>query len=290
VRRFLKGETGLVGKISQRLQGSPDLYAWGGRGTCASINFITFHDGFTLMDLVSYDGKHNEANGENNNDGGDDNFSWNCGWEGPTEAEGINFLRRKQIKNAVAMLLVSQGVPMILAGDEIGNTQWGNNNAYCQDSDISWMDWSLLEKNQELFHFFRKMIAFRHAHPALRNRYHFQNKDYKGSGYPDISWHGLEPWNADFSESSLCIAFMLDGAHAKGGFVSDNTIYVGINMHWEPHYFGLPGLPEGVRWHVFANTGIAGPVDAWEVGSEPPLENQGGFMVESRSIFILIGK
>jgi glycogen operon protein len=290
MRRFLKGEAGMTGAVSQRLQGSPDMYAWGGRGTNASINFFTCHDGFTLMDLVSYDGKHNNANGENNNDGGNDNYSWNCGWEGECPHEDVNWLRRKQIKNAAVMLLVSQGLPMILAGDELGNTQWGNNNAYCQDNEISWINWDLLKTNNELYHFFRKMVAFRKAHAALRNRYHFQNRDYVGSGYPDISWHGQQAWNADFSENSRCIAFMLDGKHAKTGLAKDDFIYVAFNMHWEMHGFALPDLPTGVKWHIAVNTDKGGPEDAWEVGQEPRLENQGEFLVGPRSVIVLVGK
>jgi isoamylase len=242
------------------------------------------------MDMVSYDGKHNGANGENNSDGNNDNYSWNCGWEGECPHEGVNWLRRKQIKNAAALLLVSQGLPMILAGDEIGNTQWGNNNAYCQDNEISWLDWDLLKANNELFHFFRKMIAFRRAHPALRNRYHFQNKDYVGSGYADISWHGTKAWGADFSESSRCIAFMLCGRHAKNGFLTDDYIYTAVNMHWDAHAFGLPGLPAGKSWHIAMNTDKAGPEDAWETGKEPRLGNQGEFLVGPRSVIVLVGR
>ena len=290
MRRFLKGEEAMVGAVAQRLQGSPDLYAWGGRGTNASINFLTCHDGFTLMDMVSYDNKHNNANGENNNDGNNDNYSWNCGWEGECPHAGVNWLRRKQIKNAAVMLLVSQGLPMILAGDEFGNTQWGNNNAYCQDNDISWLNWDLLKTNSELFHFFRKMISFRKAHAALRNRYHFQNKDYMGSGYADISWHGTRAWAADFSVSSRCIAFMLCGKHAKTGLVKDDFIYVAFNMHWDMHGFGLPALPPGVNWHIAANTDKNGPEDAWETGKEPCLANQGEFLAGPRSAIVLVGK
>ena len=173
VRKFLKGELGQVGEMAQRLQGSPDLYA--GRGATASINFIIAHDGFTLNDLVSYNDKHNEANGENNIDGANDNDSWNCGWEGPTDDPGINALRQRQIKNATTMLLVSQGVPMFGMGDEVARTQLGNNNTYNQDNELSWMDWTLVEKNRDLFRFFQQMIAFRKAHPVLRNRWHLSN-------------------------------------------------------------------------------------------------------------------
>jgi glycogen operon protein len=280
----------MVGAMAQRLQGSPDLYGWERRGSTASINFITCHDGFTLMDMVSYNGKHNEANGDNNNDGSNDSLSWNCGWEGDSTDPNVNKLRRKQIKNAVAMLLVSQGTPMILAGDEIGNTQFGNNNAYCQDNEISWVDWSLLNSNKEIFEFFRKMIAFRRAHPVLRSSGHFQNRDYMGSGFADITWHGTKAWNADWSGRAHTLAFMLCGKHAKGGKVQDNNIYVAMNMHWEMHGFELPKLPKSQAWYVFANTDAQAPQDIWEVGEEKKLENQSEFLVGSRSVVVLIGK
>src|SRR5262249_37533015 len=158
MRKFLKGDLGQVGEMAQRLQGSPDLYA--GRGPGASVNFITCHDGFTLYDLVSYNSKHNEANGEDNPDGGDDSNSWNGGAEGPSKDSIVNALRRRQIKNAVAMLLLSQGVPMLLMGDEMGRTQWGNNNTYCQDNELNWLDWRLLDANTEVFAFVKHCIAF----------------------------------------------------------------------------------------------------------------------------------
>jgi isoamylase len=290
IRKFVKGEGGAVGAMSQRLQGSPDLYRSAGRGACASINFITAHDGFTLCDLVSYNGKHNEANGENNNDGGNDNYSWNCGWEGDSTDPGVNKLRMKQMKNFVTLLMVSQGTPMILAGDEMGNTQWGNNNAYCQDNDISWLDWARLEKNKELFEYFRKMIGFRMAHPVLRSRTHFQNTDYMGSGFADITWHGTRAWDADWSDSSRCLAFMLCGKHAKCGAVDDNTVYVAMNMHWEMHGFELPKLPKKMNWYVFANTDAPAPQDIWEPGKEPKLANQKEFLVGPRSVIVLAAK
>ncbi len=207
--------------MAQGLQGSPELYAWAGRAPATSINFITAHDGFTLADLVSYNGKHNEANGENNNDGTNDNDSWNCGAEGWTEDAGINALRQRQMKNAVAMLMVSQGVPMILMGDEVGRSQRGNNNTYCHDNELSWLDWTLLQSNKDMFRFFKHCIAFRNAHPVLRSRSHFRNEDYVGSGYADITWHGTQAWNADWSDSSSTIAFMLCGKHAKEGTAED---------------------------------------------------------------------
>jgi isoamylase len=290
IRKFIKGDSGVVGELAQRLQGSPDLYAWAARGPNASINFITAHDGFTLYDLVSYNDKHNEANGEHNNDGANDNNSWNCGWEGPTDDAGINALRRRQIKNAVAILMVSQGVPMLLMGDEVGRTQYGNNNTYCQDNDLNWFDWELINTNADLLRFFRQTIAFRRAHPVLRNNQFFQNRDYVGSGYSDISWHGTRAWNADWSDGSLTLAFLLDGRHAHGGAAADDSIYVAMNAHWEGHQFEIPGLPEGKHWHVFANTEMGSPEDVWEPGAEPRLDDQRYFWLGPRSVVILVGR
>ncbi len=288
LRRFLKGDPGLTGDMAQRLQGSPDLYA--ARGATASINFITAHDGFTLNDLVSYNQKHNQANGEDGRDGGDDNHSWNCGWEGETDDPGINALRRRQMKNAIVMLMVSQGIPMILMGDEIARTQWGNNNAYNHDNEISWLDWSLLEHHQEQFRFFKHMIAFRRAHQALRNRWHLTGQDRMGGGYADITWHSQHAWQAEFGGESRRLAFMLDGRQARGGQWHDDFIYVGMNMHWETTWFQLPSLPDGRRWHVFANTASQAPFDIWTPGSEPLLEDQSGLLVGDHSVVVLVGK
>jgi isoamylase len=242
------------------------------------------------MDTVSYNGKHNDANGEDNRDGNNDNDSWNCGWEGQTDDPGINALRHRQIKNAAALLIVSQGVPMFLMGDEMGRTKYGNNNTYCHDNELNWLDWNLLEKNQDLFRFFKNSIAFRNAHPVLRSRTHFRNYDYVGSGYADITWHGTQAWNADWSDSSRILAFMLCGKHAKEGTVNDDYIYVAINMHWDALWFEPPGLPEGMQWHVFANTGAGSPDDIWTPGKEPLLENQHGLLLGDRSVVILVGK
>lgn len=288
VRKFLKGDAGQVAEMVQRLQGSPDLYA--GRGPTASINFITAHDGFTLNDLFSYNHKHNHANGEDNRDGTDNNYSWNCGWEGPTDNPTINALRRQMMKNAFAILMVSTGVPMMLMGDEAGRTQYGNNNAYCHDSELNWFDWSLLEKNQDLFRFCQCMIHFRHAHPILRNPNHFWHQDYVGSGYPDISWHGTEAWQPDWSPYSRALAFMLDGAHAKGGAIRDNSIYVAMNMYWEGLIFQLPPPPIGEQWYVFANTGLSAPHDIHLPGQELWLANQERFLLGPRSVAILVAK
>ncbi|HQJ16304.1 MAG TPA: alpha amylase C-terminal domain-containing protein, partial [Candidatus Omnitrophota bacterium] len=174
--------------------------------------------------------------------------------------------------------------------DEMANTQWGNNNAYCQDNEISWIDWSQLDKNRELFNFFKKMIAFRKAHPVLRSSGHFKNRDYMGSGFADITWHGQKAWNVDWSAESRMLAFLLCGMHAKGGTVDDNSIYVAMNMHWEMHGFELPKLSHHMQWYVFANTDAQPPFDIWEPGKEVRIENQNEFLVGPRSVVILVGK
>ena len=288
IRKFLKSEPGQVGELSYRIQGSPDLYYH--RGPTASINFVTCHDGFTLYDLFSYNDKHNEANGENNNDGANDNNSWNCGWEGETGDPAINSLRRRQIKNALTLLMLSQGVPMVLMGDEAGRTQHGNNNTYCHDTEINWLDWSLSEKNADLFRYAKMVTHFRHAHPVLRNRYHFQHRDYVGSGYPDISFHGTQAWNCDWSLSSRVFAFLLCGKHAKQGTAKDDFIYVAMNMYWDALNFHPPSLPEGMKWHIFSNTGMPAPEDVHNIGQEPVLAGQNNILVGPRSVIILVGR
>ncbi|MCP4155278.1 MAG: glycogen debranching protein GlgX [bacterium] len=289
-RRFLKGDSGMAAEMATRIQGSPDLYNNQNRGPTTSINFVTCHDGFTLMDMVSYNDKHNEANGENNCDGGNDNHSWNCGCEGETDNKDIKDLRNKQVKNAAGLLLLSHGVPMLLAGDEFANTQFGNNNAYCQDNEISWLDWDQKEQNSEIWNFFQKMIAFRKAHPVLKNSTFVRHQDYVGSGYPDISFHGVKPWEPDFSQHSRTFAFLLCGHHAQQGQSKDDYIYVVMNMHWEMHHFEMPGLPKKLNWHVFANTDMLPPQDIWGVGNEEKLDNQSGFFVGPRSLVVLVGK
>ena len=290
IRKFLKGDPGMVGEMAQRVQGSPDLYASARRGAAASINFITCHDGFTLADLFSYNDKHNEANGEDNRDGANDNNSWNCGWEGPTDDSEVMSLRQRLMKGAMAILLISRGVPMILMGDELGRTQLGNNNTYCHDNALNWLDWSLRETSEELFRFTRGLIGFRKAHPVLRSAEHFRNVDYVGSGYPDISWHGVKAWAPDWSGYSRTLAFMLCGRHARGGAVTDDYVHVMMNMHWEGVVFELPVLPEGMTWRVFANTGAEPPDDIWAHGAEPLLEDQRQFLTGPRSVAILVGR
>ena len=287
MRKFLKGE-GHVGEVAQRLQGSPDLYAQ--RSPATSINFITAHDGFTLTDLVSYNHKHNEANGEDNNDGANDNESWNCGVEGWTDDPEINRLRQRQMRNAMALLMVSQGIPMLLMGDEVGRSQNGNNNTYCHDSVLTWFNWDLVQGNADLLRFVKNCIAFRQNHPILRNCRHFSHTDYVGSGYADITWHGTRAWQPDWSEQSLTLAFMLCGQHSREGTQVDNYIYVAMNMYWEALMCELPQLPDGIAWHIFANTGCISPHDCYSPGTGPPLENQSQILLGDRSVVILVGK
>lgn len=286
VRKFLVGGDGAVGALAQRLQGSPDLYWY--RSPSASINFITCHDGFTLSDLVAYNGKHNEGNGENNNDGANDNNSWNCGAEGPTEDAGVNAMRARQMRNALTILLFSQGVPMLLSGDEVARSQDGNNNAYCHDNEISWFDWSLVERNADLLTFTRRLIAFRKAHPALRRREHFRYSDEAKVGLPDISFHGTQAWRPEWADWSKALAVMLCGAYAPGG--ADDDIYLALNTYWEGLEFEVPQPRAGRRWRVFVNTGLAAPGDACELGEEPLLEPQDRILLGPRSVMILIAR
>ncbi len=282
VRRFLKGDGSQVSELASRVLGSPDLYA--GRGPTASINFVACHDGFTLFDLVSYNDKHNEANGEQNRDGGNDNHSWNCGAEGPTSDPDIQRLRCRQVKNALTVLLVSQGVPMLLMGDEVGRTQQGNNNAYCHDSPLTWMDWTLVERNAELFRYCKHLIAFRKQHPALRHPHHVGQP--AGGEMLQVVWHGTRPWQADWSASGRVLSFTLHGK-ANG---QHDIIHVMFNAYWEPLPFELPAPPGGNRWHLFANSGTSPPEDVFEPGREPPLPDQGSLSVSGRSAVVLVAR
>ncbi len=286
MRKYLKGEAGLVEEVIQRMQGSPDLYP--GRGPIASVNFLTAHDGFTLNDLVSYNEKHNQANLEDNKDGHNENDSWNCGVEGATDDPEVNALRRRQIKNAITMLLVSQGVPMLLMGDEVARTQNGNNNGYRQDNQICWLDWSLTETNGELLQYFQRMIDFRRRHPALRNGHFFRYEDYNDAGCIDLHWFSTEALAGDQKDERLTLAFMLCGAYAKGGLEQDDNIFVALNMHWEDQPFDLPALPKKQHWYTFANTGEE--TDIYEPGSEPRLKDQKKLMLKARSVAVLVGR
>lgn len=246
LRSFLKGDYGFTEAAAKRITGSPDLYPPEKRGDSASVNFLTCHDGFTLYDLYSYNQKHNEENGWNNTDGADDNRSWNCGAEGDTQDEEVRRLRFRMIKNACAVLLASRGTPMFLAGDEFGNTQFGNNNPYCQDNEISWLDWSLTEKNKEILDFFKFMIGLRHAHPVLR-----YNTSPCLAGFPSVSLHSEKPWDDKYNWDTKTIGVMFAGQNSHGG---DDIIYLGINTFWEKRQILLPELPMGHCWIPLCDT------------------------------------
>jgi len=280
IRRFIKGDDGFTGEIASRLQGSPDLYWY--RGPTASLNFITCHDGFTLRDLVSYNGKHNEANGEWNNDGGDDNHSWNCGWEGESTDPAVNALRYRQMKNAASLLFLSRGVPMLLMGDEVGRTQGGNNNGYCHDNSLSWMNWDAVQKESELLRFFSKLLQFRHDHPVLRGSRFFEHRDYVGSGNSDIAFHGTQLFQPDWG--GKCLAFRLCGKHATP---QDNDIYVAINMFWDGLPFQMPAPPQGANWRVAINTSMPSPEDIFDPGRGPQVDSA-EIIVGGRSIMVLV--
>lgn len=248
MRRFLKGDDGLHETALKRILGSPDLYNPQYRGGNASVNFLTCHDGFTLCDLYSYNQKHNEANGWNNTDGCDDNHSWNCGEEGETSNPEILRLRLKMMQNACALLMCSRGTPMFLSGDEFADTRFGNNNPYCQDNEISWLDWSLLSKNQALFAFFQYMISFRKQHPAIR-----RNLEPSYTSYPSMSGHGLTPEPPVPSSDSHTACVMFAGFDEKTG--QEDLVFLAVNAHWIAKQLVLPSLPNGYVWKIAVNTG-----------------------------------
>jgi glycogen operon protein len=263
VRAYWKGDEGQAGSMANRLTGSSDLYGRGGRRPYASINFVTAHDGFTLRDLVSYDGKHNEANGEENRDGHDHNLSWNCGAEGPTDDPAVLGLRQRQQRNFLATLLLAQGVPMLLGGDEMGRTQQGNNNAYCQDNELSWHDWSLDGARKSLLNFTRRLIRLRRRHPAFRRRQFFYGRRLHGSEVKDLAWFrpdGKEMTEEDWNNPhTRCFGLRLAGdaipeVDARGRRIVDATFLMLLNAHHEPLPFVLPAHRRSVRWQVMVDT------------------------------------
>ena len=280
LRQFLKGDAGFADIIVERISGSHDLYNPVHRGENASVNFITCHDGFTLNDLYSYNRKHNEANGWNNTDGDNHNHSWNCGVEGETKDPNILKLRTKMVKNACTILLTSQGTPMILAGDEFGNTQYGNNNPYCQDNEISWLDWTLLEKNKELFQFFKNMIQLRKNHPLLQN-----STVSAECGLPHVSKHGAQPWHLDKWSETRVVGLMFAGRNSSD--TNDEMVYIAMNTHWKKHSMLLPDLPKGFQWKIIVNTALPAGKDFIKEKYALPLMQQ-TIEIQARSIIILL--
>lgn len=256
VRRFVRGDHGLIGELATRLTGSSDLYGPSNRLPANGVNFVTCHDGFTLQDLVSYNGKRNAANGESNNDGSDDNLSWNCGAEGDTSDATVLDLRRRQTRNVFAILLLSQGVPMLLAGDEVLHSQRGNNNAYCQDNELSWFDWTRQESQADMLRFVRELIALRKRHPSLRARRFLTGELQPGADLPDIRWHGRELDKPLWQDpSAQLLAFTLAPAQPD-----EPPLHVVFNMADESSTVELPPLP-GLRWHRALDTARLSPDD-----------------------------
>ena len=282
MRSFLKGDDGMAGNAITRITGSRDLYSPESRGHKASVNFLTCHDGFTLYDLYSYNEKHNEKNGWNNTDGDNNGHSWNCGAEGETDDPNVNGLRRRLIKNAFAALLCSRGPAMFFAGDEFCNTQFGNNNAYCQDNIISWLDWSRLEEFKEIHDFVRHMIQFRKEHPILR-------KMTKPSScqFPEISVHNGTPFNASTDYKTKLIGIMYAGRNEED--TEDDIVFYCMNVYWEPLVMQLPVLPNGKHWHVDTNTN-AEYFDGEDFTAKTELLGVNTIRVPARTTIILVAE
>lgn len=281
MRRFLKGDSGMLESFTYYTRKNDRRFG--------TIQFVANNDGFTLADTVSYNEKHNEENGESNHDGSNANFSWNCGVEGPSRKAAVKRLRMQQMKNAFLMMLLSQGTPMIYGGDEFGNSQGGNNNAYCQDNETGWINWSGQKNYRELTEFVKKAIAFRKSHPILHMAAPMKENDYLAYGMPDLSYHGNTAWFASMDESERSIGILYCGNYAiDEKKTHDNLIYVAYNMHWTEKELALPKLPAGNRWYLVADTGTQ------EVfcpdGEETMLENKKNLSIPPRTILILVGK
>lgn len=252
VRRFLKGDENMLESVLGQMRMIPQK--------TGRVHYVSNYYGFTMMDMVSYDYKHNGANGEENRDGNDYNCSWNCGEEGPTRKLKIKQLRRKQLKNAFVMLMFSQSMPLIFMGDEFCNSQRGNNNPYCQDNVVAWLDWRDLQKHQEIFEFWKTLVAFRKGHPILRGEQEVRLMDYASCGYPDLSYHGQNAWKAQTERHNRHIGIMYCGKYAtRPDGSEDDFLYLAMNMHWESHELALPRLPKGMTWELVMFTGEERP-------------------------------
>lgn len=273
-RKYLKSDEGTLSKFLMHMKRNPAKEA--------VINYITNYNSLTLMDLVSYDQKHNEENGEDNKDGCDFNYSWNCGIEGRTRKKAVTDLRLQQMKNALVFVILAQGTPLILGGDEFGNTQKGNNNPYCQDNDTTWLNWNDCNKNKEIFLFTKQLVALRKAHPILRKEEEFRIMDTISCGYPDLSYHGEEVWRPVLNNYNRHVGIMYCGKYAKIDYKKeDDFFYIAYNMHWVEHTFALPKLPKGMQWECIMNTAV----------SREKQENKGAFseistIVSPRSVKI----
>lgn len=283
MRRLLKGDENLLNALIFHTRRNPREHG--------VINYLANTDGFTLMDNVSYDTKHNEANGENNQDGTDRNYSWNCGVEGPSRKKKILEMRRKQLRNSWLLTFLSQGTPLILAGDEFGNSQNGNNNAWCQDNEISWLNWNQIKTNKDIFAFAKAVIHFRKKHPVFHLPQEPKGLDYLSCGMPDVSYHGTKAWCPGFESFRRQLGILYCGRYAaQGGKKEDDCFFVAYNMHWEPHEFSLPNLPKGQKWYVVFDTDAKEVNGFYPEGEEKQLEKQKFFMVQPRSIVVFMGK
>lgn len=283
MRRALKGDEEQMSSLIYRNRRNP--------AETGVLNFMAGTNGFTMMDMVSYDQKHNEANGENNRDGSDYNYSWNCGAEGHVRKKKIQELRSRQLRNAMLLLFLSQGTPVLLAGDEFGNSQNGNNNAYCQDNEISWLNWNLNKWDQALLDFVKHVIAFRKAHPVFHMEQEPRVMDYLACGHPDISYHGVNAWQPEFENFRRQIGILYCGAYAKKpNGENDDFFFVIFNMHWEPHSFALPNLPKNLVWSLAFDTSDSAAGGYYEEGQERQVLNQKNYMVPSRSVLVFQGK
>ncbi|MDR1862881.1 MAG: glycogen debranching protein GlgX [Treponema sp.] len=291
MRRYWRGEPRQTRHLATRLSGSSDLYLRDGRKPFHSINFVTSHDGFTMMDLVSYDWKHNERNGEQNRDGGDNNLSANYGAEGPVRDPAINGLRERQVKNFIASLLVSLGTPMILGGDEMGRTQGGNNNAYCQDNPVSWYDWSLCTKNAGLFRFVKEMVAFRLRHQGFMRPEFFTGRDGNYNAIPDISWFDEKGQAPDWDNLDYCLAMRMDGSRADIlADRDDNDFFIMFNAGPEPVKFKVCDPMDGKKWVRVVDTSLPSPYDIMASGAGAPLEDPDVYNLQDRSMAVLVSR
>lgn len=287
IRQFVRGDAGMVDgasmveNVASRICGSPDIYQWNHHLPQNSVNFIACHDGFTLNDLVCYNEKHNDANGENSRDGINDNLSCNYGVEGPSDDAALEKLREQQIKNFAAILMLSQGVPMLLMGDEVRRSQHGNNNAYCQDNELNWFDWDLTKKNAHLFRFWKWMIEFRKRNPVVHRSRYF-NGEINSRGQPDITWHGTRHNQPDWSPQSRVLSFTLGGPDAG------SDVHVMMNMWWEPIEFEVPQV-HGMDWLRAVDTSLDSPEDILEPGSEVAC-NSSTYLVQGRSVVVMVNR
>ncbi len=277
-RRFLKGDEDMVQPFIDVNRRHPDCFG--------VVNYVANNDGFTLADTVCYDYRHNEDNGEENRDGSGQNYSWNCGEEGPSRKKSVLELRGRLMRNAILMLFLSQGTPMLYAGDEQGNSQQGNNNAYCQDNPVGWVDWSRKKRDQEFLQFVRDTIAFRKAHPVFRMHAQPRNMDYRSLGAPDLSYHGSRAWYVESDPSSRGMGMLYNGAYVPEE--TESFLYVVYNMYWQEASYALPRLPRGLKWHVMADTAdIQVYRSRWE---EYETEEQKMIRLKARSIKILCAR